>query len=89
MDTSAQLFRQIGILADDESSLKKILKYVNDIILSKRRNIPYSNQDEDSKGKILNDIQMAMEEAQMYKKGEIQLSSWDDFKEELDKEGYL
>lgn len=89
MDTSAQLFRQIGILADDESSLKKILKYVNDIILSKRKILPCEGIEEDSKVKILNDIHMAMEEAQQYNRGEISLPTWDEFKEELDKEGYL
>jgi len=33
LDTSAELFRQIGYLADDENSLKKLLAYTKKLVI--------------------------------------------------------
>lgn len=85
LNTSAELFRQIGYLADDESSLKKLLAYTKKLVTKKKE------AEEDpvqTKEEILADFAEACRELKLHREGKKELQTWDEFKKELQDEGY-
>ena len=81
LDIGAQLFQQIGNLAGDEKSLIKILNYVNRLLLQKQ-----NKERNAEKESILSDLRIAVNEVKLSQKGDLDLQSWNEFKNELDSE---
>ena len=85
LNTSAELLRQIGYLADDENSLKKLLAYTKKLVTKKREaeEAPVQTKEE-----ILADFAEACRELKLHREGKKELQTWDEFKKELQDEGY-
>lgn len=82
LDTSAELFRQIGYLADDENSLKKLLAYTKKLVTKKKE---AEEEPVQTKEEIFAE---ACRELKLHKEGKVELQTWEEFKKELQDEGY-
>ena len=82
VDIGAELFRQIGYLADDEPSLKKVLEFVQGLVRN-RNEQPVMTKEE-----IAADLKAALEEHKLNEEGKLDFISWEEFRNELQKEGY-
>lgn len=79
------LFRQIGYLADDENSLKKLLAYTKKLVTKKKE---AEEEPVQTKEEILADFAEACRELKLHKEGKVELQTWEEFKKELQDEGY-
>ena len=76
LNTSAELFRQIGYLADDESSLKKLLAYTKK--LKEAEEDPVQTKEE-----ILADFAEACRELKLHREGKKRFKTLDEVLNEL------
>lgn len=84
INTSAELFRQIGYIADDESSMKKLLSYVRKLVKKKKEeSAPVMTREE-----ILEDFKEALKELKASEEGCLELKTLEEFRHELREEGY-
>lgn len=81
IDTGAELFRQIGYLADDEPSLKKVLEFVQGLVKKRDEEIVMTKEE------IVADLKAALEEHKLNEEGKLNFISWEEFRNELRKEG--
>lgn len=86
LDTSAELFRQIGILADDDSSMKKLLTYAKKLVVKKA--MTTAEESVMTKEEILSDFAEACHELKLRKEGKKSFKTWEEFQHELQEEGY-
>lgn len=86
LDTSAELFRQIGILADDDSSMKKLLTYAKKLVVKKA--MTTAEESVMTKEEILSDFAEACHELKLHKEGKKSFKTWEEFQHELQEEGY-
>ena len=83
MDISAELYSKIESLQDDENSMKKVLDYINKLLA--KREVP---KPVISKEQVKADLKGAMTQFALYKEGKAKFTSWEDFQDELQREGY-
>lgn len=84
INTSAELFRQIGYIADDENSMKKLLDYVRKLV-EKREEEKSSVM---TKREILDNFKESLKELKLHKEGHLDFKTLEDFRHELREEGY-
>lgn len=82
INTEAELLKQIGYIADDENSMKKLLKYVKKLVIKK------NERDLIEKKEALDDFRQSLEELKAYKEGKTDFMSLEEFRDELRQEGY-
>ena len=82
INTGAELLKQIGYIADDENSMKKLLKYVKKLVIKK------NERDLIEKKEALDDFRQSLEELKAYKEGKTDFMSLEEFRDELRQEGY-
>ena len=70
LNTSAELLRQIGYLADDENSLKKLLAYTKKLVTKKRE---AEEEPVQTKEEILADFAEACRELKLHREGKKEL----------------
>lgn len=86
MSLNAELYRQLGYVADDKSSMEKILEYVKGIVSSLKKE---KAQAAHNKVQTLEMLDHAFKEYKDYMDGkDIQLTSEEEFEDELRREGY-
>lgn len=84
LSPTAELFRQIGYMADDERSIRRVLRYVTRV-----------NRERDHAEKMVlprrafEDIKEGIAEVKASMNGGPRLSTWEEFEEELRHEGYI
>ena len=80
LNTSAELLRQIGYLADDESSLNKLLAYTKKLVTKKKEaeEAPVQTKEE-----ILADIAEACRELKLHREGNKKFKTLDEGSNEL------
>lgn len=83
LDLSTELYTKIEIMRDDESAMRKLLAYANEL-LSKR----HSEESIISKQQAITDIKDGLTEFKSAQQGQSKLATWDEFKEELQRDGY-
>lgn len=83
LDLSNELYTKIEIMRDDESAMRKLLAYANEL-LSKR----HSEELIISKQQAITDIKDGLKEFKSAQRGQSKLATWDEFKEELQRDGY-
>lgn len=83
---NAELYRQLGLVADDKSSLKKILDFVKNIVASREEEKAAAARE---KAETLENIREALIELKEVQAGRLKCTSWEDFKKELAEDGYL
>lgn len=88
LNTGAELFRQIGYLADDENSLRKVLAYVRKLV-AKREEAAEGQQPVMTRHEVENDLKEALKELKEHKVGKQNFSTWEEFRHELQEEGYF
>ena len=81
IDTGAELFRQIGYLADDEPSLRKVLEFVQGLVKKRNEELVMTKEE------IVADLKAALEEHKLNEEGKLNFISWEEFRNELRKEG--
>lgn len=83
VDVGAELFREIGNLADDEGALRKMLKYAKKLVAKREAEPPVISKEE-----IISGLKGAMTQFELYKQGKAKFMSWEEFQDELRREGY-
>ncbi len=83
MELNAELLRNLSYIADDEKSMKKVVKYIKKLISKKAE-----EDASQSKAEILADFDQTCKDMKLYKEGKLKLQSWEDFRNEMRKEGY-
>lgn len=86
MNLNAELYRQLACVAGDESTMKKILKYVKALVAKSEEK---KNSEEIAKANILNGLRESIIDLKDALDGkEDRFISEDDFENELRREGY-
>ena len=80
LNTSAELLRQIGYLADDENSLKKLLAYTKKLVTKKRE---AEEEPVQTKEEILADFAEACRELKLHREGKKKFNTLDEVLNEL------
>lgn len=83
MELNAELFRNLSYIADDEDSMKKVVKYIKKLVSKKEE-----KEDCMTKEEILAEFDTACKNLKLYKEGKLELQSWEDFRDEMRREGY-
>lgn len=88
LNTNAELFKQLSYIATDELYMKKALKYVKKLAIQKEREEHNcagikKSMSEYSEKEFMNGLSCACEEVKSYKKGELQLKTWEELRHEL------
>ncbi len=79
MNLNAELYRELSYLADDESSMKKLLKYARKLVAQRHAEEEMPNAvSEDAeeyrtltKAEVMENIRQAFEDAKLIRKGEM------------------
>lgn len=82
---NAELYRQLGLVADDKSSLKKILDYVKSIVAARDEEKEAAARE---KAETLQNIREAFMEFKEIKAGRAKAISEKEFEEALQRDGY-
>lgn len=85
LSLNAELFQQLGLVADDKTSLKKIIKYVKGIVASREEEKAAAARE---KAETLENIRQAFIELKLIKEGKLKAISEEEFEDELRREGY-
>lgn len=80
LNTSAELLRQIGYLADDENSLKKLLAYTKKLVTKKKE---AEEEPVQTKEEILADFAEACRELKLHQEGKKKFKTLDEVLNEL------
>ncbi len=80
LNTSAELLRQIGYLADDENSLKKLLAYTKKLVTKKKE---AEEEPVQTKEEILADFAEACRELKLHREGKKKFKTLDEVLNEL------
>ena len=67
-EINAEVYHGLSQLADDEESMKKVLKKIKSLIAKKQNETPMM-----TKAEIMDDFRESCREVQLYKEGEVQL----------------
>ena len=80
LNTSAELFRQIGYIVDDEDCMKEVLKYVRKLVEKKKEASVMTREE------ILEDFKTSLNELKLHNEGKLQFTTLEDFRDELRRE---
>jgi len=87
VNLNAELYRQLGYVADDKASMKNILDYVKGVVAKRNKE---KAEEERAKKRILDDFSESLRDLKDALDGkEDRFTSWEDFKHELQAEGYF
>lgn len=78
---TAELFQQIGYIADDDDCIKKLLKYA-------KRLTSLREEKADRQARFVASMKEALEELRLNREGKLALISEDELRDELRREGY-
>ena len=78
---TAELFQQIGYIADDDDCIKKLLKYA-------KRLTSLREEKADRQARFVANMKEALEELRLNREGKLALISEDELRDELRREGY-
>lgn len=84
LSPTAELFRQIGYMVDDEPKLRRVLRYVKRV---NRERTP--SEEKVLPRRAFEEIKEGLAEVKAHQNGESRMSTWEEFEEELRHEGYL
>lgn len=83
-DIGIELFREIGYLADDENSLKKMLAYARKLVAKKKEATTEETLlPSRTKAEWMDGFNQACQEAKLYKEGKLALKTWEEVYHEL------
>ena len=89
---NAELFRELSYIADNENSMRKLLKYVKKLVSQQqeeeRQATPVVAEDTEeyrplTKAELIADLNEMCEEVKLIRAGKLKGQTWDDFKHEL------
>lgn len=86
MSLNAELYRQLGYVADDKSSMEQILDYVKGVVAKMKEEKAQAAR---NKAQTLEMLDHAFKDYKDYLDGkDVKVYSWEDLKHELQEEGY-
>ena len=87
MNLNAELFRELSYIADNESSMKKLLAYVKKLVAKQGQSsvvceeaVPYRRLTREEQIAEVNEM---CEEIKLIRAGKLKGQTWEDFKHEL------
>lgn len=89
---NAELFRELSYIADNENSMRKLLKYVKKLVSQQqeeeRQATPAVAEDTEeyrplTKAELIADLNEMCEEVKLIRAGKLKGQTWEDFKHEL------
>lgn len=93
LNLNAELFRELSYIADDENSMKKLLKYVKKLAAQlydqssesapsvvTEDAVPYRPK---TKAELMEDLNEVCEEIKLIRAGKLKGQTWEEFKHEL------
>ena len=92
LNLNAELFRELSYIADDESSMRKLLKYVKKLAAQQYKTpAPASSivaEEAESyrpktKAELMEDLNEVCEEIKLIRAGKLKGQTWEEFKHEL------
>lgn len=89
MNVSAEVIRQLGYIADDDSSMEKVLDFIKGLIAQKKEAAGAAGDGLPTKAEVLAGVDQSLKELRQNQAGELKFQSWEDFRRELREEGYL
>ena len=81
MELNAELFRNLSYIADDEDSMKKVVKYIKKLVSKKEE-----KEDCMSKEEILAEFDTACKNLKLYKEGKLKARPMEELLAELEAE---
>ncbi|WP_455624272.1 hypothetical protein [Parabacteroides sp.] len=88
VNVSAEVIRQLGYIADDDSSMEKVLDFIKKLVA--KRGLPSLEENPArTKEEILAGFDRSLKELRLNQEGKLDFQSWEDFRDELQEEGYL
>lgn len=85
MSLNAELYRQLGYVADDKSCMKKILDYVKGIVAKNEEEKAEAARE---KAETIESLRRAFAELKAVEEGKVKCKTWEEFRDELQREGY-
>lgn len=92
LNLNAELFRELSYIADDENSMKKLLKYVKKLVAQQYKApesaVSVASEDAEpyrpkTKAELIEDLNEVCEEIKLIRAGKLKGQTWEDFKHEL------
>ena len=83
IDMSAQLQEYIDIIAEDESKMKKLFNYVKRLATKREPEQPVISKED-----VVESLREGLEDIELEKQGIRKFVTWEEFKDELQREGY-
>ena len=83
IDMSAQLQEYIDIIAEDENKMKKLLNYVKRLATKREPEQPVISKED-----VVESLREGLEDIELEKQGIRKFVTWEEFKDELQREGY-
>ena len=90
---NAELFRELSYIADNENSMRKLLKYVKKLVSQQREeeerqaSLGVAEDTEEyrplTKAELISDLNEMCEEVKLIRAGKLKGQTWEDFKHEL------
>lgn len=80
LSPTAELFTVLGTIADDESSIKKVLRYTKNLV-ARRQQVSKEKQE------LIDNLRESFHELKLYREGKIKFQTWEEVQKELRSDG--